>query len=252
MAKLHELLAVEANLRGQAEACRKDLMNTFEKKRAHFSELIVTFTPKEEGANPVVESKMGLQSTIDKEIDWLSEKLVKAFDTAHQIDEANTIARQDVTLEDGTVLLKNVPATSLLQLEKRLKELQEFAAQIPTLDPTKGFEQDADRGAGIFKARDVHKKRTQKVEEFVTVVQPTKEHPAQVAKQVKDIDTGEILQQEWSSLITVSAKGDILDRIEELSRAVKSARSRANEQVVNVSEYRIAGKVLAYAFRGKA
>lgn len=251
MAKLHELLAIEANLRGQGEACRKDLMNTFEKKRTHFQEMIVTFKPNQEGAEPVVESKMGLQTSVGKELEWLGEKLIKAFDCAHQIDVANLTAAQDVILADGTVLLSNVPATSLLQLEKRLRELQEFAMTIPTLDPAKGFEPDTARGVGIYRARDVNKKRTSKVEEFVVVVQPTKEHPAQVVKQTKDIETGDILQQEWSSLITVSAKGDIIDRIEELIRAVKTARSRANEQVVDVSSKKLGARIWEYAFNGR-
>ncbi len=252
MSKLHELLAVESSLRQQGEACRRDLMNTFEKKKAHFQEVIVTFTPKEENAPSVVESKMGLQSTIEKELDWVGEKLVKAMDCAHQIDEANMVARQDVVLDNGVIILKSVPATSLLQLEKRLKELQEFAMTIPTLDPTKGFEPDEARGAGIYKARDVNKKRTHKVQEFEVVVAPTKEHPAQVKERMRDIETGDILQQEWSSLLTVSQKGDIIDRIEDLVRAVKSARSRANEQEVAVSQNKIAQHLLDYAFKGKA
>ena len=49
MSKLHELLAVEGDLRTQAESCRKDLQNTFEKKQHHFSKKLVVFKSKEEG-----------------------------------------------------------------------------------------------------------------------------------------------------------------------------------------------------------
>lgn len=248
--KLHELLAVENSARQQGETCRHDLLNTFEKKRHHFAEQIVTFTPKEEGAKPIVESKMGLQTSIQKELDWIGERLCKAMDISHQIDEANMVARQDVVLENGTIILKNVPATSLLQLEKRLKEIQDLAVAIPTLDPAKGFEEDPDRGIGIFRARDVQKKRTKKEQDWVVVVQATKEHPAQVKEKTQDIETGDILQQEWSSLITVAAKGEILDRVEELIRAVKAARSRANEQQVDVKENKLAGKIWNYIFKG--
>lgn len=246
--KLHELLAVEGNLRQQSESARKELAQTLEKGRTVFSELLVTFQSNEEGRPPVIENKLGLGSSIDLELKGISPKLEWAMDCAHRIDEANTSARQDVILQDGTVLLTAVPATSLLQLEKRIRELQELANGIPTLDPAKGFEPDFPRGEGIFKARDIRKIRTHKVEEFIVVVQATKEHPAQVAKQTRDVEIGEIHQQEWSSLVTLARRQEILDRLEELLRAVKAARSRANEQVIG--EYKIAQKLLNYAFWG--
>jgi len=248
MSKLHELLAVEGNLRGQAEATRKDLMGTFEKKRHHFSEILVTFKSSKEGVPDKVESQLGLQTTIRKELAWIGEKLQASIDAAYQIDVANTIAKADVVLEDGTVILKDVPATSLLQLEKRLKEIQEFIFSVPTLDPAKGFELDADKGAGIYRARDVEKPRTEKQFEYVVMVGATKEHPAQVKELMLDKPIGTILQQEWSSLITTAEKGDMLDRCEALTRAVKKARSRANEQEVDVKTCKLAGKVLNYVF----
>lgn len=250
-AKLHELLAVEANLRGQSEATRKDLRNTFDKKRTHFQEKVVTFVSNQEGVVPVVEEQLGLQTTIKKELVWIGAKIVAAIDCAFQIDVANRNAQADIVLDDGTTLLLGVPATALLQLEKRVKEIQELAADIPTLDPARGFAEDPARGEGIYQARDTVKTRTTKKEDFIVVVQPTKEHPAQVQKVVKDVPTGEIQTQEWSSLITVSDKGDILDRLEALLRAVKAARSRANETTVSVVDFQIGQKLLDYAFNGK-
>ena len=48
MTKLHELLAVQGNLSGQATKKRTDLTATFEKKRHLFEETRKTFTPNEE------------------------------------------------------------------------------------------------------------------------------------------------------------------------------------------------------------
>jgi hypothetical protein len=95
----------------------------------------------------------------------------------------------------------------------------------------------------------VVKDSTKKVEEFVVVVQPTKEHPAQTAKVTKDIKAGTILEQEWSSLITPALKADLLTRAESLFRAVTQARSRANDSVVEVKTSKIASKLLGYVFR---
>src|SRR5439155_9146791 len=168
--KLHELLAVKDSLRTQAEATRADLMETFEKKRTHFSEKRVTFKSLTEGVEDKVESQLGLQTTVTKELIWIGEKIVKAIDIAHQVDQGNRIALADVVLEDGTVLLAQVPATTLLELEKRVKEVQDLIAKIPTLDPASGFEPDKERGAGIYKARDIEKPRTEKKFEFVVMV----------------------------------------------------------------------------------
>lgn len=250
--KLHELLAVETNLRGQAEACRADLRNTFEKKANHFKEAVVTFRSKTEGEPDKVEGQLGLQTTVRKELTWISEKLAKAMDAAHHIDMANTLAKSDVVLEDGTVILKEIPATSLLQLEKRVKEVQELIAAIPTLDPSKGFEPDATRGDGIYRARDDERPRTAKQFSFVVMVPPTDKHPAQVKELMNDVLTGHTITQEWSSLLTVADKGDMLDRVESLMRAVKKARARANEMEIDVRENKIGAKLLDYVFSGKS
>lgn len=248
MAKLHELLAVQGSLRTQAEATRNDLVNTFEKKRAHFSEIVKTFKSLKENVDDKVEEKLGLQTTIAKELEWISEKLAKSIDSAHQVDVANTIARADVVLDDGTVLLKDIPATSLLQLEKRIDEVRTLVAAIPTLDPTKAFEPDSARGDGIYKARDTEKPRTEKTFEYVVMVAPTEKHPAQVKELNTDKPIGTIIQQEWSSLITVADKGDMLDRAESLGRAIKRALSRANDQEVNQKENKIAASLLDFVF----
>ena len=56
--KLHELLAVENEVRGQAETCRTDLKNTFEKKPHHFTKKIVTVKSKKEGVPDKVEAQL--------------------------------------------------------------------------------------------------------------------------------------------------------------------------------------------------
>src|SRR5205807_141875 len=105
-----------------------------------------------------------LQSTVPDELRWISDFLVRSLDVSYQVSEANTAARANVELEDGTVLLSNVPATTLLELEKRMKEMQDLVNSIPTLDPAKGFKQDPDRGANVYKAREDVRTRTKKTQ----------------------------------------------------------------------------------------
>ena len=251
MTKLHELLAVGQSLRGQAEATRTDLKNTFEKKTTHFTEKVITFKPVAEDVPDKVETQFTLQTTIADELEWIAGKLFPAIDCGHRIDVANTVAKADVMLADGTVILSGVPATSLLQLEHRLTEIQDFVAAIPTLDPTKGFALDRERGEGIYRASDVEKPRTEKKFDFIVMVPPTDKHPAQVKELSVDKVIGHTLQQEWSSLITVADKGRMLDRVESLSRAVKQARSRANDTEVDVTKNAVGRVLLDFVFYGR-
>lgn len=247
MAKLHELIAVCSNLNGQAAAAMADLKNTFEKKRHHFMKKLVTFLPNTEGASPVTEEQLDLQTTVGNELTWVSKFMNKAIDASFQVAVGNTSAMADVVLEDGTIIVKNIPATALLELEKRLNEISDLVKAIPTLDPAKGFKPAPDQGPGVYVARPEERIRTKKSKEVLMLAPATEKHPAQV--QVYDVDApvGVITTQEWSGLITPAEKSNMLDRLENLLRAVKRARSRANETVVDANN-KIGDTLTSYIF----
>jgi len=246
MGKLHELLAVEGNLETQANKCRSELQNTFEKKRHLLESKRITFYPSGENESPSIETQSDIQTTVETEIKWVSEYLIKAIDAGYQVAKANTVAKADVILEDGTILLKEVPATSLLELEKRITEIQQLAHHIPTLDPAKGFVFDKD--SNNYKAREIVKVRTKKQNKVVVLYPATTEHPAQTQLVTEDVPSGKVIEQEWSGMVTPSRKADILARIDSLIRAVRAARSRANEAVVD-SSGKIGNVLLTYIFK---
>lgn len=246
VAKLHELLAAEGTVKTQADKTRTDLLNTFDKKKHHFSEKTVTFVPSTEGAEKVTEEQLDLQTSVPQELKWIGDIWTKALDAAFQIAESNMGARADVILDNGRALIKGVPATALLELEKRAAEIQALVAAIPTLDPAKGFKPDPDRGTGIYKAREVIKTRTKKTIRPIIKYEATKEHPAQVDLINEDIPVGTIREQEWSGLLTTAEKGDMLARAEEVRRALKTARSRANE--AEASKATVGTALLTYVF----
>lgn len=247
MSKLHELLAVESNLENQAAKCRSDLAATFEKKRHLFEEKRVTFTPAGENTQPVTETQSDIQSNVKKELDWIQSHLVKALDASYQVAEANTVARADVVLEDDsqTVLLTGVPATALLELEKRVAEIAALIGAVPTLDPAKGFTKDESRN--LYKAREVNKSRTRKQKKLYVKYEATKEHPAQTELLDEDVVIGSIQEQEWSGLITPAEKAELINRVEMVARAVRRARSRANDVEIN-SKAKIGARLLNYIF----
>lgn len=254
MPKLHELLPVEGQLKGQAEKTRTDLAHTFEKKRHLFEESRKIYQPYEEGKKEEVEEISVLHTTVPEELAWISRLWAKAIDTSYRVAEGNTVARADVVLDDGTVFLKNLPATALLELEKRASEIHTLVSAIPTLDSTKGFSPDPSR-KDVYAARPVVRKKTEKVQEPLVLLQPTKEHPGQAQVISKDKEIGVITTLEWSGMTTPAIKAAMLERAEEISRAIKQARSRANDtQVPDVPQIglRILNYVLGTAISGEA
>jgi hypothetical protein len=249
MAKLHELLAVEGNLKGQADQVRGNLTATFEKKPHLFTEKTVVFKPIAENLEPVREEQLDLQTTVPKELNWLSGICAKALDVEYQVANGNTQARADVVV-DGITFLKGAPATALLSLEKRVNEIQHLVAKIPTLDYAKGFRVDETRGRDVFAAREVIKPRTQKQQRPLILAPATDKHAAQVQLISEDVEIGKVSTTEWSGLITPAVKASMLERVEKLARAVKQARCRANEVEVDQSQT-FGAQLLSYVFNGQ-
>lgn len=247
MPKLHELLAVESALENQATKCRGDLVDTFAKKRHLFEEKRVTFIPSAEGAQAETETQSDIQTTVAAELKWIEGILVKSLDASFQVAVANTMAKADIRLEDGTLVMSGVPATALLELEKRIAEVKLLVEAIPTLDPAKGFSVDAARADGIYKAREVTKTRTRKSKKLYVKYEATKEHPAQTELVDEDQPVGKLQEQEWSGLITPAQKTELISRVEILAWGVRAARSRANDVDVDVNA-KIGGALLKYVF----
>jgi len=247
MAKLHELIPVNNALEGQAEKCATDLHELFTKKHHHFTERLVTELSKEEtNAPPVTTEQLSLQSTVIKELAWMRGFWTKAIDSAHQINVGNTQAKADIVLEDGTVLAEAIPATTLLELDKILTKIKNLLAVAPTLDPAKGFQPDGTREPGVYVARNITRVKTAKKQTPIVLYPHSPEHPAQTQLITEDIPVATVTTQEWSGMITPAAKADLLDRCEILMRAVKAARSRANDVDVDTNTNRLAAKLLNY------
>ena len=94
------------------------------------------------------------------------------------------------------------------------------------------------------------KSRTKKDVKVIVKYEATKEHPAQTELMNIDAPIGRVEEQEWSSLLTPADKATLLDRIEMLTRAVRRARSRANEVEVDLNK-KIGKPLLNFVFGKK-
>jgi hypothetical protein len=245
---LHEILAVEQDVKANAERARSGLVETFRTKQTHFTGMRRTYRPfsvdeasGEEGGERL-EAETQLAKTVPEQLDLCLREVVKALDAGMQVDEANTRAKADIVV-DGQVLLADVPATFLLQLERRLKEVQIVIKEIPCFDPVRIWSVDpaADK-KHVLRAEPVVTIRKKRVRKYNVMVEATKEHPAQVDIVEVEEPTGEIRSYDWTGMISTGKKEALLEQLERLLAAVKQARSRAN--TVEVDQGRKVGKVL--------
>ncbi|TGO03524.1 hypothetical protein PN36_05170 [Candidatus Thiomargarita nelsonii] len=251
---LHEILAIEQEYKANAERARNQSIETFRSKQKHFTGMRRTFRPfavdeqmGDEGGERL-EAETRLVKTVAEELEQMLKSVSEAVDLGYQIDQANTRAKADIVIDDD-VIAKDVPATFLLQLEKRLREIRAVLKEIPCFDPVRLWSLDpgADKKY-VLRAEPVTTIRKQRTKKYNVMYEATKEHPAQVDIVEIEEPIGEIRSYEWTGMLSPGSKTAILEQLEKLLSAVKTARSRANIVVVD-NEKKIARKLFNYLLK---
>jgi len=247
MGQLHELLAVEAELRGKAEKILEESRLTFLKKHEHFVSIHKTYKPddeKEQQLDQADETKPMVETVAGK-LGWTVNALGPYLDCLYQKELANTKAHADLVV-NGKVVAKAVPATVLLTLESRLKSVRELYNSIPTLTPGENWQKNSESGHYRVEEKRV---RTAKVLKNHIKAPATDKHPAQVETYTADERQGMMMTVKESSMLSPLEKAELLTRVDNLLNAVKQARMRANTQTVD-GHARIAEKLFAYVNTG--
>ena len=232
MAKLHEVLAVEGDLAGAYKKILQETSVTFSKKAELFFGFIRTLEMFEEGLpTPPSESKE-VDTTVQDKLDYQKNFIIKYLDLVLQKEATNQKAMADIEI-DGVTISKDVPATFLLGLESKLKQMREVYERIPTLPPGIKWEKDINKGEGIYvTSKPEEQFKTEKVIVPQILYEATVEHPAQVEKITETKNVGRYSRTSWSGAISPAEKSALLGRLDKLSRAVKKARQRANTEPV--------------------
>jgi len=247
MGQLHELLAVEASLKGHSDRVSKETITNFTKKDQLFKGKTRQYQPVNDEGEKYPDESVTMTTTVPARLQYTWDAVVAAVDATYQKEVTNTVAKADIEL-NGEVLVAGVPATALLTLEGKLKEIRAIVEKTPTLEPGKGWTKD-DAQENTWKSKEVTTIKTKKIEDFKTVAPATKEHPAQVAKVVTDETVGHWNQTEISGEITSDDKMKMLTRIDNIFREVKKARARAN--TTDVVTDVIGKKILDYVMDTK-
>jgi hypothetical protein len=232
MPRIHEIIPVETDKVEVAKSLVDEAINTFAKKADHFMgqvRKVEMYADDRQGENTTDIKEV--VETVDAKLDHVWGALSPALDLTMAKENSNTSteARADVIV-NGEVILAGLPATALLALEKRVGQIKNLYAAIPTLDPSVNWVLDeAAALPGTFRtAYPQEAQKTEKTLEHKVLYDATKEHPAQVAEYSVDRNVGKITLNRQSGLVSPATKAEWLRRISDLATAVKEARQRAN------------------------
>lgn len=156
------------------------------------------------------------------------------YDLQLTMDEADTQARSDVVIElpDGgtQTILRAVPVTTLMFLEKRLKtDIQTFLRKLPVQDPSRDWTQSPSADVGIYQTPTTETVSTKKTKRWEEIAPATREHKAQVISWDEDLRSGIWETVNYTGALPPRRYGELLERLDLLLNAVRTARERANQ-----------------------
>jgi hypothetical protein len=229
--QLHELLAVEGELRATKGMTKTEVSNAFIGKLGTFQGCFKQLKMFDENRKAEEgENTQNVADTVTEKLNTVKDAYQRYWDLRLQKESANQAAKADVVI-DGKVYFKDVPVTFLLNMETELQELRGVYNSAPTLAPGTSWILDEQKGRGIYKSQhQEEKQKTEKTVQFKVLVQATKEFPAQVKEWAEDRPIGKFLTETWSGMISQADKALMIGRLDKLIRAFKKARQRANGQ----------------------
>lgn len=239
---LHELLAVEPSLKGAAIKILGEAEKTFKDRGTHFHGMVRSYECAKDGDVGFPDESSPLVTTVGEKLAHVAEIVSPWIDAGLQIDRTNL--ETAATLHIGDVAIENVPATFLLRLDHRLSELRKVFNAIPTLEPKHDWSPDADKGQGVWQAKEERKNRSVKEEGFEIIVKSDEHHPAQYERVMRERHHGVYVSKSWSGELSVSQKYEIMKRLDALQAAVKKALASANR--IDHNKDKIAEQVFTF------
>lgn len=235
MGKLCEILAVEGYLETKAKRAAHDANGMFAANTHLFDGFcrILQMFDDDQNEN-ATEDRQELETTVRKVLDSFASAHTRHFDALLQKEAANQLATGDVILENGAVIAEGLPVTFLLAMETRLRAVRAVYEGAPVLPPGVAWERDENMGDHVFRSK--HDQVTFKTErkfKSQVIYEATEHHPAQVKTWEEAVNIGKYVKSRWTGLLPAAAKENMLSRIDELIRAFRKARMRANNQLVS-------------------
>jgi hypothetical protein len=240
--KLNQIIAVEKGVKARSYSDLTEAHHLLQ-KHTLLSGISRTYRPRDEEGEQLPPESTKVQSKAQDIIRQTVEILTRLFDVTATKDWANCKAKADIVV-DGQTLLKDVPATYLLFLEKQLTDLHTFIKKLPILDAAETWTFDA--SADCWATEPVQTLRTKKVPRNHVKAEATEKHPAQVEVYYEDVTVGFWRTIKYSGALPAQRVNELLARIEKLQQAVKFAREEANS--LEVEDQKVGETIFKYLF----
>jgi hypothetical protein len=244
MTKLSQIVAVEKGVKSRAT---RDF--TTAHRLAHtpqpLSGISRSYQPRADDGESLPSESTRVQHTVPEINAEVERTLTRLFDVTATKDWANTTAKADVVV-NGDVLLEAVPVPYLLFLEKQLNDLRTYVEGLPTLDPSEVWVPDDQ--PGVYRTEPTQTTRTRKVPRNHVRAEATKEHPAQVDVFTEDVVIGDWTTIKRSGALSEGDRAALVERVDDLQRAVKYAREQANS--TDIVDMKVGLTVFRYLFGG--
>lgn len=236
MGQLHELLAVETDVKGKCQKILDETLNTFSSKKEHFQGSIKKYEPftADDKDRPENEIKP-IVTTVMEKLKYALPSFSRCLDVILQKESTSCIAKADLIVEDSSgavvTMAKDIPVIVLVQFENQLVKLRNVFDAIPTADPSYKWTKD-DQNANTYIATPPERVRTKKVAKPILLHEATPQHPAQVQLINDDIPVGKWMHELSTGAMMPIEKSAILGRLDTLIESVKKARAKANQTTV--------------------
>lgn len=222
--KLNQALAIEKGEKSRGYAAISDLHKKAQKPEL-FTGFAKTYRKLDEDGEDFPPQGQLVQMNAEDVLRQATEAMTGFFDIEATKDWTNTVARADVVVDD-IVLISNAPPTFLLFLEKQLSDLRTFVGKLPVLDSAESWTLDGN--SNLYKTKTISTHKTKKTPKVIVKYAATTEHPAQTELIYMDEVVGYWDTIKQSGAIPAPRKRELLDRIDTLTKAVKTAREEAN------------------------
>lgn len=243
-----KLCQITALLTGKKTAAIKELTGIYHRfqKPVLFQGLSKRYSPLDEEGETFPEEKQHIQQKAQECLADIRKALVNLLDLVATQDKTNCVAKANVAV-DGEVILRDVPVTHLLFLEKQLVDLHTALGALPTLDPTEKWSLDANAACYISETTETTK--TKKVPKTHVKYEATEHHPAQTEMYHEDVVVGRWRTLKFSAAIPAQEKNQLLVRVEKLRDGVKLAREEAN--AIEAVDTKYGDAIFDYILDGK-
>jgi hypothetical protein len=241
--KLNQVIAILQSTKTNATKAKTAIYHQAQKSNL-FDGIQRTYQPVTEDAYVYPSESKAVQLKVSQLLEEFEDASSELFNLCATQDWANADAKADIVV-DGTTILKEVPVSFLLFLEKQLVDIKTFISSLPVLDSSETWIYDNQKDC--YATEPKYTTKTKRIVKPVVLYEATKEHPAQVKESSEDVPEGTWKTIKLSGAISQSRQNALLRRIEELIKEVVFAREKANSEEIQ-STKDVSSVIFKYLF----